>query len=56
MVKNQGFSKGQMPFGDLFMKGHGREDLNPFGPAGLEKCEADPKIAKWLKDDINFRN
>lgn len=45
-----------MPFGDLFMKGYGREEQNPLGLGGLAKAEADPKIAKWLKEDIMFRN
>jgi hypothetical protein len=26
MQKEKGFSKGEMPFGDLFMKGYGNED------------------------------
>ena len=38
------------------MKGHGREEQNPLGPGGLAKAENDPKVAKWLKDDIMFRN
>jgi hypothetical protein len=45
-----------MPFGDLFMKGYGREEQNPLGAGGIAKCENDPKISKWLKEDIMFRN
>ena len=29
---------------------------NPFGAEGMAKAEADPKIAQWLKDDVQFRN
>lgn len=38
------------------MKGYGREEQNPLGLGGLAKAESDPKIAKWLKEDIMFRN
>lgn len=56
MTEKKGFAKGEMPFGDLFMKGYGREEQNPFGLGGIAKCENDPKIAKWLKEDVLFRN
>jgi hypothetical protein len=56
LVNDRGYAKGEMPFGDFFMKGHGREEQNPLGLGGLAKAESDPKVAKWLKDDIMFRN
>ena len=56
LVNDKGYGKGAMPFGDLFMKGYGREEQNPLGLGGLAKAESDPKVAKWLKDDIMFRN
>lgn len=45
-----------MPFGDLFMKGYGNEAQNPFGAGGISKCENDPTIAKWIKEDVMFAN
>jgi hypothetical protein len=45
-----------MPFGDMFMKGFGNEKQNPLGLGGLAAAEANPMIAKWLKEDIIFRN
>lgn len=56
LVKERGFAKGDMPFGDFFMKGYGREEQNPLGVGGLARAENDPKVAKWLKEDIMFRN
>lgn len=43
-----------MPFGNMF-GGQGSKQ-NPLGLGGLAKLESDPKVAKWLKDDIIFRN
>jgi len=56
LVNDKGYSKGEMPFGDFFMKGYGREEQNPLGLGGLAKAESDPRVAKWLKEDIMFRN
>ena len=56
LTEDRGFAKGQMPFGDFFMKGYGREEQNPLGLGGLAKAESDPRVAKWLKEDIMFRN
>lgn len=56
LVNEKGYAKGEMPFGDFFMKGYGREEQNPLGLGGLAKAESDPKVAKWLKEDIMFRN
>jgi len=56
LTEDRGFTKGQMPFGDFFMKGYGREEQNPLGLGGLAKAESDPRVAKWLKEDIMFRN
>lgn len=56
LTKDRGFSQGQMPFGDMFMKGFGNEKQNPLGLGGLAAAEANPMIAKWLKEDIMFRN
>ena len=56
LTDDRGFAKGQMPFGDFFMKGYGREEQNPLGLGGMAKAENDPKIAKMLKEDIMFRN
>lgn len=35
LTKDRGFSQGQMPFGDMFMKGFGNEKQNPLGLGGL---------------------
>ena len=56
LSKEMGYGKAEMPFGDFYMKGHGREEQNPLGAGGLAKAENDPKIAKWLKEDVMFRN